>query len=117
MIRSAFRAIVAILGTRVALAAAGQSTSAPQKPAPPSQQSVRDPAGSPPTATGTGLIAGTVTTLDSGRPARRARVSLSGGDPRIARAVSTDEQGGFSFADLPPGQFVVSASKPGFLHA
>ena len=67
--------------------------------------------------TGTGGITGSVVSADAGRPVRRARVTLSGGDLRSAKAAVTDDQGAFVFADLPAGRFTLSASKPGYVNA
>ena len=79
-------------------------------------QRPRDPAANPtqPPA-GKGVIAGTLIAADSGRPVRQARVTLSGGETRVSKGVTTDDQGRFSFEDLPAGAFSLSASKSGFL--
>jgi hypothetical protein len=68
-----------------------------------------------PAPSGTGVIAGVLVAADSGRPVRRARVSVNGGDPSTSRSVTTDDQGRFSFTDLPIGAFNLTASRPGFL--
>ena len=98
--------------------AAGATAFAQQRPpAPPAPQPPRD--GRPTTtaaATGTGGISGTVVIAGSGQPARRARVSLSGAEPRIGRSVTTDDEGRFAFQGLPAGRFTVSASKPGHVN-
>jgi hypothetical protein len=64
---------------------------------------------------GKGAIAGTVVSADRGLPVRRARVVLNGGSPKVTRAVQTDDQGAFSFADLPAGDFTLTASKGGYV--
>jgi hypothetical protein len=61
---------------------------------------------------GTGAIAGVVREPD-GVPVRRARVTVSG-DMRLDRSALTDEEGRFSFSDLPSGRFTVTAEKPGY---
>ena len=66
-------------------------------------------------AAGKGSIQGVVVSSDLGRPVRRANVAISGGDVRMARTVQTDEQGAFSFTDLPTGEFTLTASKGGFV--
>jgi uncharacterized protein (DUF2141 family) len=66
--------------------------------------------------TGTGGIAGSVVS-DAGRPVRRARVTLVGGDLRTSKTAVTDDQGAFAFTDLPAGRFNLSASKPGYVNA
>ncbi len=53
----------------------------------------------------------------SGQPARRARVSLSGGaDVGGSRSMLTDDSGRFSFTLLPAGRFNLSASKQGYVN-
>jgi hypothetical protein len=79
-----------------------------QRPRDPGAAQTQPPAGK-------GLIAGTLVALDSGRPVRQGRVTVSGGDTRVTRFTITDESGRFSFDDLPAGAFNLSASKPGFL--
>ena len=79
-------------------------------------QRPRDPAAAqtqPPA--GKGVIAGTLVALDSGKPVRQGRVTLSGGDTRVTRFAVTDDSGRFSFDDLPAGAFGLTASKSGFL--
>jgi protocatechuate 3,4-dioxygenase beta subunit len=69
----------------------------------------------PAEATGTAMIAGRVLAADTGRPVKRALVSVSGdGRPR---STSTDEQGRYSIAGLPAGTYNVIASKTGFVVA
>ncbi len=63
---------------------------------------------------GTGAITGTVVTADSGQPARRVRVSRSGGEMR-GRTVTTDDSGAFAFTALPAGRYSLSASKPSYV--
>ena len=64
---------------------------------------------------GKGVISGVVVTTDSGRPVRRARAALTGGTPRVNVSVQTDDQGAFTFTNLPAGQFTLTASKGGFI--
>jgi len=68
----------------------------------------------PASRSGTGVIAGSLVAADTGRPVRFARVSLTGAASSTLTAVS-DNQGGFSFAELAAGSYTLSASKPGFL--
>ena len=79
-----------------------------QRPRDPASAQTQPPAGK-------GSIAGTLVALDSGRPVRQGRVTLSGGDTRVSRFAVTDDSGRFSFDDLPSGAFSLSASKSGFL--
>ncbi len=63
----------------------------------------------------TGAIAGGVMLEGGGTPVRRARVTLSGAGLRPSRTATTNEQGQFSFTQLPAGRFTLSASKPGYV--
>ena len=63
----------------------------------------------------TGIIAGTVTVEGGGTPVRRARVTLTGAGLRPSRTATTNEQGQFSFPQLPAGRFTLGASKPGYV--
>jgi Carboxypeptidase regulatory-like domain len=73
----------------------------------------RDARAAEPGPTGTAVVLGSVTVADTGQPARKARVSLSGGELRSARNMTTDDMGRFAFAALPAGRYSLSASKPG----
>lgn len=64
-----------------------------------------------------GSISGTVVSADHGRPVRRAVVTLSGGEPRFARSMQTDDQGAFSFTNLPAGEYTVTTSKGGYIES
>jgi len=78
------------------------------------QQPVRD--NRPPETAGTGSISGVVTINDgSPRPARLARVSVSGAGLSGERAALTDDAGRFTIAWLPAGDYQVAVTKPGFL--
>ena len=46
---------------------------------------------------------------------RRARVTLTGAGLRPSRTATTNDQGQFSFPQLPAGRFTLSASKPGYV--
>ncbi|HEX5069563.1 MAG TPA: carboxypeptidase-like regulatory domain-containing protein [Vicinamibacterales bacterium] len=77
-------------------------------------QTVRD--GRPPEVAGTGSISGIVTIHDgSGKPARLARVSVSGNGLAGERIALTDDAGRFTIAWLPAGDYQVMAAKPGYL--
>ncbi|HXT68408.1 MAG TPA: carboxypeptidase regulatory-like domain-containing protein [Vicinamibacterales bacterium] len=80
------------------------------------EQAARDSRIAPP-AGGKASIAGTVVTVDTGRPVRRASVTISSTAPRLVRSVQTDDQGAFSFADLPAGEYTVSTVKGGFIES
>jgi hypothetical protein len=67
--------------------------------------------------TGTGSISGTVVQADlAATPVRRGVLRLTGNAVRggVLYAL-TDESGSFSISALPPGQFVVTAERPGYL--
>jgi hypothetical protein len=63
----------------------------------------------------TGIIAGAVTIEGGGTPVRHARVTLTGAGLRPSRTATTNDQGQFSFPQLPAGRFTLSASKPGYV--
>lgn len=63
----------------------------------------------------TGIIAGAVTLEGGGTPVRRARLTLTGTGLRPARTATTNDQGQFSFQQLPAGRFTLSASKAGYV--
>jgi len=62
-------------------------------------------------AVGTASVTGTVVVTGSGQPARKARVTLSGGELRGTLTRTTDDQGRFAFAALPAGRYSLSVSK------
>ena len=70
----------------------------------------------PPAQEGTGVVAGSLSEV-SGQPVRKAQVRLVTLPARSARMTSSDAEGRFSFTGLPPGDYTVSASKPGHLDA
>ena len=95
----------------------GASQGPPAAPREAQGQPPRDPnAPGAPVVVGKGNISGTVVVAGSGQPARRARVSLSGGsDVGGGRSTTTDDMGRFAFSALPEGRFSLSASKPGHI--
>jgi hypothetical protein len=68
-----------------------------------------------PAPTGTGVIAGVLTAADKGTPVRKASVRLTRVAPGVSREVASDEEGRFVFADLPAGDYRLTATRPGFL--
>ena len=67
---------------------------------------------------GTAVIAGRVLTADTGRPVKRARVSVAAGGQGGGRgngSAMTDDQGRYSISGLTAGSYNVSASKAGFV--
>jgi hypothetical protein len=63
----------------------------------------------------TARISGRVTSLDGGRPLRRARIQISGPGLFPARAISTNSDGRFEIRDLPAGRFTLRAERSGYL--
>lgn len=84
----------------------------PQGPPPTPVQSPRDTQPVAALPVGTATLSGVVTVADSGQPARKVRVTLSGGEMR-GRTAMTDDTGKFAFIALPAGRYSLSASKPG----
>lgn len=82
----------------------------PARPAPP-----RD-AGAAPAAKGTGVITGRVVS-DTGRPLRRARVTVSSPDlgAGSSRSTSTDLAGRYEIKELPAARYRVQVTRSGFL--
>jgi hypothetical protein len=75
----------------------------------------QQPAPAAPAAGPTGVIAGRLTSVDSNQPVRKAQVRLSAPASRLTRTTTSDPEGRFSFESLPPGEYTVVASKPGYL--
>jgi Carboxypeptidase regulatory-like domain len=70
----------------------------------------------PPAQTGTASIRGRVFAADSGRPLRRARISVSA--PELgseSRTVSTDVDGRYEVTDLPAGRYTLRVTRSGYL--
>lgn len=69
---------------------------------------------------GTSSISGRVLAADSGRPIKRARISVAGtaaAGGRGGTTAVTDDQGRYSVSTLAAGNYTVSASKSGFVDA
>jgi uncharacterized GH25 family protein len=79
----------------------------------PAPQQVRD--GRPPEAIGTGTISGRVILEDGMRPARLARVRVTGATFPGERVALTDDDGRYTVAWLPPGDYQVAVTKPAYL--
>ena len=108
-----FRLLLPVIACLVAAVPLLQAQ-AVRPPAP--QVTPRDPRAQSPEAaapTGTGVISGMVTMAGTSQPARKVRLTLSGGELRGSRTTTTDDQGRFSFTALPPGRFTLGANKPG----
>ena len=69
-----------------------------------------------PQPTGTGRIRGRVVAAVTNAPLRRVQMSLQWSEnPQFRPIVMTDAEGRYEFAQLPPGKFSLSASKPGYV--
>ena len=82
---------------------------------PPPPIGVYDRSAETPSA-GTAVISGTLTVSGPGGPARKATVRLVNPSmPRAVRTVTTDENGRYDFTAVAAGDYVLSASRPGYL--
>ena len=69
-------------------------------------------------ATGTAVINGSVVADDQTHaPMRHATVTLSRGGTEDIRTTQTDEQGHYTYNDLPPGTYTLGAAKGGYISA
>jgi len=65
---------------------------------------------------GTGVIRGRVSAADTGRPLRRAEVTLTSADRNgERRSISTSADGRYEFANLPAGRYNLAAWRSGYL--
>jgi uncharacterized protein (DUF2141 family) len=97
------------------IAQQGQPSPGVRQPGQQQQQPGRDTSAQTRSTTGTASITGQVVALDTGRPIKRVRVSLSAPELPDGRSAITDDQGRFSFQNLPAGRYSISASKAGFI--
>lgn len=84
----------------------------PPPPPPPMPIQPRDAAKQKP---GTARLAGRVTSLDTGRPIRRAVVRASGPELREGKSVSTDAEGKWELREIPAGRFTINVTKGGYV--
>lgn len=111
---------VAVIAAAIGFVLAGLSSAltagTTAQPPPPSRQTPPRDA-SAPAARGTGVIRGRVVASDTGRPLRRARITINapelGTDGR--RTTSTNVDGRFEFKDLPAARYRVSVTRGGYL--
>jgi Carboxypeptidase regulatory-like domain len=82
----------------------------PTLPHPPSQENSN---GQQPTKKFPGSITGTLVDA-TGASIAGATVKFTGSDSSAAREVQSDGDGQFSFANVPPGPFLLTVSSPGF---
>ena len=63
-----------------------------------------------------GVIRGRITSLDTGKPLRRAQVRLADEmSPRTPRTASTSNDGRYEFRDIPPGRYTLRVERSGYL--
>jgi hypothetical protein len=84
--------------------------SGPTLPHPPSQENSNE---QQPTKQFPGSITGTLVDA-TGASIAGATVKLTGSDSPAARETQSDSDGQFSFANVPPGPFLLTVSSPGF---
>ncbi|MGB2714003.1 MAG: carboxypeptidase-like regulatory domain-containing protein [Vicinamibacterales bacterium] len=66
---------------------------------------------------GSGVIRGRITSLDTGKPLRRAQVRLTIDEliPSPPRTASTSNDGRYEFRDIPPGRYTLRVERSGYL--
>jgi protocatechuate 3,4-dioxygenase beta subunit len=91
--------------------AAPGTVGAQQRPATPARDTSAIP------KKGTAVIRGRVVAADTGRPLRRARISLTSAElgPEGRRTVSTNLDGAFEIKDLPAARYTLSVARGGYL--
>ena len=100
-------AAVIVLTLSSAGLAAGQFPTPQQARLPqPQQPAIQEPRGA---------IWGVVVSGTTGQPVDRVRLRLSGDGLRGSRTVYSDDAGRFAFLDLPPGAYLLSGSKSGYV--
>jgi hypothetical protein len=77
----------------------------------------RDGPAPPASRVGTGVLRGKVVDAQTGRPLRRASLSLTAPDipPPQAFSISTDADGRYEFTELPARQFTLTVERGGYL--
>jgi hypothetical protein len=69
-----------------------------------------------PPAAAPARLFGRIVAADTGAPVRSAAVRVAGTNPGAATLVATtDDNGAFDVRDVPPGQYLVHVTKPGFV--
>jgi hypothetical protein len=74
----------------------------------------RDRPSTAPAAVGTGMLSGRVVSAE-GAPVRRAQMQLTSPDARVGKTTTTDNDGRYTFTELPAGRYTIRASKGGFV--
>src|SRR5215475_10499688 len=60
-------------------------------------------------------VSGTVVDATTGAPLSEAQVTITARDTQDAEGMLSDENGRFAFEDVPPGKYVLSAKRKGYL--
>lgn len=103
------RFVVVSLSLLLAGAAQTQGRAAAQTVSPPRDQTQRD-------AKGTAGLKGKVVEADTGKPLRRARVSITATDlANVRKDSSTGLDGSYEFKELPAGTYKISVTRSGYL--
>lgn len=91
------------------------SAQVPPPPPPPPAPIGGQPRDSTAQKTGTARLSGRVTSLDTGRPIRRAVVRALSPELRDGKSVSTDPDGRWELRELPAGRFTIHVTKGGYV--
>jgi hypothetical protein len=108
------RALSATVATLLFASASG--IQAQQSASPPASQTsiaASSPANLLPDAPGTATISGTVSDTDAAS-IPNARIVLENADTKVTRTTASDTIGNFSFAAIPPGNYILHINAPGF---
>jgi hypothetical protein len=106
------KAIVATLGV-LALVVGASQAGAQQNPLNPPVRPPRDPNIVDPK--GTAVVRGRVTSLDTGKPLRRAQITLTSPEAGSPKTASTTTDGRFEIRDLPAGRYTLRVNRSGYL--
>jgi hypothetical protein len=61
------------------------------------------------------IVTGMLTSADAGAPVRKAQVRLVGTTAKLTITTVSDPSGAFTFPNVPPGEYMLKAWKPGYL--
>jgi hypothetical protein len=73
------------------------------------------PRDNPQAPTGTAKLGGRVIAADTGTPIRRAQININSRDAQFNRSVTTDTEGRYELAALPPGRYRLFVNKAGYV--
>src|SRR4249920_3249414 len=83
---------------------------------PPGGQSQPPRDARPATQAGSAVVRGRVLAADTGKPLRRARITVSGAElGREGRSTSTSLDGRYEIAELPAGRYTIRVTRSGYL--